>query len=205
MGEKLKNIVLPVVAYGGLTGILSGFLVGAFNFGARYLIEFSQKIYSATLTHLWALPLFFIGLAALALLTALLHRYVPNVRGSGIPNVEGSVRGFLSYKWLRTLVDTLIGSYISFFAGLPLDESKTHLETLRHRRRRGCGYRRRVQRSAYGHNFCYGRMSQAHIADDIDVRLVGSNHRHGYLQTVGYGNQRRQMVEYCYAFRYQIA
>jgi len=120
MGEKLKNIVLPVVAYGGLTGILSGFLVGAFNFGARYLIEFSQKIYSATLTHLWALPLFFIGLAALALLTALLHRYVPNVRGSGIPNVEGSVRGFLSYKWLRTLVGTLIGSYISFFAGLPL-------------------------------------------------------------------------------------
>ena len=35
MGEKLKNIVLPVVAYGGVAGILSGFLVGVFNFVAR--------------------------------------------------------------------------------------------------------------------------------------------------------------------------
>ncbi|MDE5911929.1 MAG: chloride channel protein, partial [Clostridia bacterium] len=38
----------------------------------------------------------------------------------GIPNVEGSVRGVLSFKWLRTLFGTLVGSFISFFAGLPL-------------------------------------------------------------------------------------
>lgn len=120
MGEKLKNIVLPVIAYGGVAGILSGFLVGVFNFGARYLIEYSQKIYQAVLEHLWAIPLFFLGLAALALLMAILHRYIPNVRGSGIPNVEGAIRGFLTFKWLRTLIGTAIGSYISFFAGLPL-------------------------------------------------------------------------------------
>lgn len=120
MNEKLKNIVLPVIAYGGLAGILSGFLVGVFNFFARYLIEYSQKIYQSVLDHLWALPLFFIGLAALALLMAVLHRLVPNVRGSGIPNVEGAIRGLLTFKWLRTLVGTVIGSYIGFFAGLPL-------------------------------------------------------------------------------------
>ncbi len=120
MGEKLKNIVLPVVAYGGVAGILSGFLVGVFNFVARYLVEVSGKIYQSVITHLWAIPIFFIGLAALAMLMALLHRHIPNVRGSGIPNVEGSVRGVLSFKWLRTLFGTLVGSFISFFAGLPL-------------------------------------------------------------------------------------
>ncbi|MDE7328224.1 MAG: chloride channel protein [Clostridia bacterium] len=120
MGEKLKNIVLPVIAYGGVAGMLSGFLVGVFNFGARYLIEYSKKIYEAVLTHLWAIPLFFLALAALALLMALLHKKVPNVRGSGIPNVEGAIRGFLTFKWLRTLIGTVIGSYMSFFAGLPL-------------------------------------------------------------------------------------
>ncbi len=120
MGEKIKNIVLPVIAYGGIAGILSGFLVGVFNFFARYLIEYSQKIYQAVSEHLWALPLFFLGLAALALLMALLHKFIPNVRGSGIPNVEGAIRGFLTFKWLRTLIGTVIGSYISFFAGLPL-------------------------------------------------------------------------------------
>ena len=72
MGEKLKNIVLPVVAYGGVAGILSGFLVGLFNFAARYLIEWSGKIYKGVLDHLWSLPLFFLGLAGLALLMALM-------------------------------------------------------------------------------------------------------------------------------------
>lgn len=120
MGEKIKNIVLPVIAYGGIAGIFSGFLVGIFNFFARYLIEYSDKIYQAVLTHPWAIPLFFLALALLALLMALLHKFVPNVRGSGIPNVEGVIRGFLTFKWLRTLIGTVIGSYISFFAGLPL-------------------------------------------------------------------------------------
>lgn len=120
MGEKLKNIVLPVVAYGGVAGILSGFLVGVFNFAARYLVEASGKIYQSVLDHLWAIPIFFLGLAALAMLMALLHRFIPNVRGSGIPNVEGSVRGVLSFKWFRTLIGTVVGSFISFFAGLPL-------------------------------------------------------------------------------------
>lgn len=120
MGEKLKNIVLPVVAYGGVAGILSGFIVGAFNFFARYLVEWSGKIYSAVAEHLWALPLLLLGLIALALVMALLHKFIPNVRGSGIPNVEGSVRGLLSFKWVRTLFGTIVGSFISFFAGLPL-------------------------------------------------------------------------------------
>ena len=59
MGEKLKNIVLPVIAYGGVAGLLSGFLVGAFNFVARYLIEWSGKIYQAVTEHIWGLPLLF--------------------------------------------------------------------------------------------------------------------------------------------------
>lgn len=118
--EKFKNIVVPVIAYGGIAGILSGILVGLFNFVARYLIAYSQKIYQLVLENLWAIPLFFLGLVAMALLMALLHKYVPNLRGSGIPNVEGSVRGYLSYKSGRTLFGTFAGAFLSYFAGLPL-------------------------------------------------------------------------------------
>ena len=70
VGEKIKNIVLPVIAYGGIAGIFSGVLVGVFNFGARYLIEYSGKIYQSVLDHPWAIPLFFLGLAALAQIRA---------------------------------------------------------------------------------------------------------------------------------------
>lgn len=116
----MKNIVLPVIAYGGIAGIISGILVGFFNYFARYLIQWSETIYKGVLEHLWAIPLFFAGLIGLAFLMALLHKYIPNVRGSGIPNVEGSVRGYLSYKPGRTLLGTFIGSFMSYIAGLPL-------------------------------------------------------------------------------------
>ena len=120
MGERMKNIVLPVIAYGGIAGIISGILVGFFNYFARYLIQWSETIYKGVLEHLWAIPLFFAGLIGLAFLMALLHKYIPNVRGSGIPNVEGSVRGYLSYRSGRTLLGTFIGSFMSYIAGLPL-------------------------------------------------------------------------------------
>lgn len=116
----MKNIVLPVIAYGGIAGIISGILVGFFNYFARYLIKWSETIYKGVLEHLWAIPLFFAGLIGLAFLMALLHKYIPNVRGSGIPNVEGSVRGYLSYRSGRTLLGTFIGSFMSYIAGLPL-------------------------------------------------------------------------------------
>lgn len=116
----MKNIVLPVIAYGGIAGIISGILVGFFNYFARYLIQWSETIYKGVLEHLWAIPLFFAGLIGLAFLMALLHKYIPNVRGSGIPNVEGSVRGYLSYRSGRTLLGTFIGSFMSYIAGLPL-------------------------------------------------------------------------------------
>ena len=120
MRERMKNIVLPVIAYGGIAGIISGILVGFFNYFARYLIQWSETIYKGVLEHLWAIPLFFAGLIGLAFLMALLHKYIPNVRGSGIPNVEGSVRGYLSYRSGRTLLGTFIGSFMSYIAGLPL-------------------------------------------------------------------------------------
>lgn len=116
----MKNIVLPVIAYGGIAGIISGILVGFFNYFARYLIQWSETIYKGVLEHLWAIPLFFAGLIGLAFLMALLHKDIPNVRGSGIPNVEGSVRGYLSYRSGRTLLGTFIGSFMSYIAGLPL-------------------------------------------------------------------------------------
>ena len=217
MNEKLKNIVLPVIAYGGLAGILSGFLVGVFNFFARYLIEYSQKIYQSVLDHLWALPLFFIGLAALALLMAVLHRLVPNVRGSGIPNVEGAIRGLLTFKWLRTLVGTVIGCGTAARQRRSErsaqrddgaghhgdDEGKADLEKIRNGRRRGRGYSGCVQRAIGGNTVCYGRMSQEIFSDNSSLRVLSGYHGHNDVPIAGYGDKRSQMVEHVYAFQYR--
>ena len=118
--NKLKNIVLPVIAYGGVAGIVVGFVVSLFNLGATYLSEYSNIIYKWMGENPAYIPLLFVGLIALALIMALLHKFVPQVRGSGIPQTEGVLRGLVTFKWLRILISTIVGSYISFFAGLSL-------------------------------------------------------------------------------------
>ncbi|MEG1608302.1 MAG: ClC family H(+)/Cl(-) exchange transporter [Clostridia bacterium] len=117
---KLKNIVLPVVCYGGLTGVVVGFIVSIFNLGANYLTGLSVNIYGWFNLHPAFIPLLFVGLAALSFLMYLLHKFTPQVRGSGIPQTEGVIRGIVTFKWLRVLISTFVGSYLSFFAGLSL-------------------------------------------------------------------------------------
>lgn len=117
---KLKGIVIPVLAYGGAAGIMTGFLVSLFNLAANRITELSNRIYVWFGAHPAFIPLLFVALAALALLMALLHKYVPQVRGSGIPQTEGVLRGLVTFKWLRILLATIAGSFLSFFAGLSL-------------------------------------------------------------------------------------
>lgn len=116
--HKLKNIVIPVLAYGGVAGIFVGFVVSLFNLAANKISEYSSQIYAYVRDNPLFIPLLFAGLIALALLMALLHKYIPEVRGSGIPQTEGVLRGLLTFKWLRILIGTVAGSFIAFFAGL---------------------------------------------------------------------------------------
>lgn len=118
--NKLKNIVLPVLCYGGLTGIMVGIVVSLFNLGANYLTGLSVNIYGWFRLHPAFIPLLFLGLAVLSFLMFLLHKTTPQVRGSGIPQTEGVIRGIVTFRWLRVLLSTFVGSYLSFFAGLSL-------------------------------------------------------------------------------------
>jgi Chloride channel protein EriC len=66
------------------------------------------------------IPLLFLGLIVLGVLSATLIKKVPEVKGSGIPRTEGILRGLLTFKWLRIIIGTIIGSFLSFFGGLSL-------------------------------------------------------------------------------------
>lgn len=129
--QKIKNsfekrvktfwqIVIPLIAYCGLAGIFTGIIVGLFNYTANFLTSSSAKIYSYVYAHPMYVPLVFLGLAILALAMGLIHSRIPEIRGSGIPQTEGVMRGFFTFKWLRILISTIVCSFISFFAGLSL-------------------------------------------------------------------------------------
>jgi len=117
--HSLKTVV-PCVTYGIFCGTLTGAAVFLFKFLAKHLEEISRSIYSFAGNNVWFIPAIFAGLAILALSQFFLHRKLPEVKGGGIPRTEGILRGMLSFKRIRTLVGTAFGSFISFFAGLPL-------------------------------------------------------------------------------------
>lgn len=114
------NTVLPCIGYGALCGVIVGAFVFLFKFVSKQLELLSKFIYSEALKKPIFIPLVFVGLVALATFVYFLHKKIPEVKGGGIPRSEGILRGVLSFRWLRTFVGTVVGSLMSFFAGLPL-------------------------------------------------------------------------------------
>ena len=120
LGKNITEVILPVVCLCGLSGTVVGLFVGFFNYGVRKLVEASKYIYGLVGEHLAFLPLLLLGLGILAIAMAYLHKWAPETRGSGIPQTEGMMRGMVGFKPFKMIVGTLVGSAMSFFAGLPV-------------------------------------------------------------------------------------
>lgn len=112
--------MIRCLAWGIVTGGIVGTVIFFFKLIAEHLEELSHHIYeTAVQKPLYSLLVFF-GLAVLAAAMYLLHRFAPEIKGGGIPRATGIMRGLFKFSRLRTFIGTLLGSWISFFAGLPL-------------------------------------------------------------------------------------
>lgn len=117
--EYVLNI-LPCVFYGVLCGAATGSFIFFFKWLAGKAEGASRWLYDAAKISPWYVALVFLALVALAAAMAILHKKLPEVKGGGIPRSEGVLRGVLSFRAVRTLLGTFVGSMIGFFAGLPL-------------------------------------------------------------------------------------
>ena len=108
--------------------VLEGIAVGALGGGAavlfRYGLEKVSVIVSAVLrlseSHTWVIPLWFLALAAAALVTRLLVFNEPMIGGSGIPQVNGEMHGYFDLVWWRVLASKIVGGLITLGCGLCL-------------------------------------------------------------------------------------
>lgn len=114
------HTLFPIIVYGVAIGILVGAVIWAYSYAVEFVGESSGKIYALVRSHPTFIPLLFIGLAALAMLSYFNVRFTPEVSGSGVPYAEGVMRGLLPLQWIKMLFSMIFGSLISFFAGLPL-------------------------------------------------------------------------------------
>lgn len=117
--EYIAN-VMPCIFYGVVCGAVTGAFTFFFKLTAKWAEEISRWVYSASRGSWIWISAVFCGLVLLGSCMALLHKKLPEVKGGGIPRSEGVLRGVLSFKWLRTLVGTFVGSMISYIGGVPL-------------------------------------------------------------------------------------
>lgn len=111
---------IPCLVYGMICGTLVGTVIFFFKLIAEKLEHVSKEFYTEAKNAPLLIALIFIGLTMFACIMYWIQQKAPETKGGGIPRSEGILRGILSFRWLRTLFGTIVGSFISFFCGLPL-------------------------------------------------------------------------------------
>ena len=87
------------LAKGTLVGLSAGFIVSLFRLGIEFILETVIESYHYMQAQpIWLIPWVIFSVAA-ALIVGKLVKSEPNIKGSGIPQVEGQVQGIISLNW----------------------------------------------------------------------------------------------------------
>lgn len=133
--EKLKRTLrgfadngINLVLVSMLTGIFAGVVVTFYNILMSLGEETSISLYTLVRDNPAFVPLLFAGLAAGSLVIGTVAKFVPMVRGSGIPQIEGAARGKVRFNWYITMCSMFAASLACVFMGYPAGAEGPSLE-----------------------------------------------------------------------------
>ena len=115
-----KKYLIPCLALSCLTGALTGAIIFLFKIAIKYVQMFSSFIYTSARENPVFLPLIVGGAAVIGVISFILIKCFPIIRGSGIPNSLAILRGFIHFKWVRSLLGIFTSTVLTFFVGVPL-------------------------------------------------------------------------------------
>ncbi len=118
------NLVLLSI----LTGLFAGVVVTFYNILASIGEHTAEKLYALILGNPAFIPVLFLGLAAGGIVIGTFVRFVPMIRGSGIPQIEGASRGIIRFKWYVTMCSMFAASLACVFMGLSAGAEGPSLE-----------------------------------------------------------------------------
>lgn len=115
-----KKYLLPCLALSCLTGALTGLIIFIFKIAIKYIQMLSSFIYESARTNPAFLPILLGIAAAVSVISFLMIKFFPIIRGSGIPNSLAILRGFIPFKWIRSLLGIFTSTLLTFLVGVPL-------------------------------------------------------------------------------------
>ena len=118
--ERSKKYLIPCLLLTFLTGVLTGTVVFLFKIAIKYVQEFSNFIYASVRNDPAFLLLLILGAALVGSISFILIKFFPIIRGSGIPNSIAIMRGFIPFKWIRSLFGIFSSTLLTFLVGIPL-------------------------------------------------------------------------------------
>jgi len=111
---------IKYVLRGILVGIAVSIIVSLFRFSISAAVDFTVNMYDFLREEpVWILGWGLVSILA-AFILALFLRDEPNVRGSGIQDLEGQLQGAIDINWFSVLWRKFIGSVLSIGSGLAL-------------------------------------------------------------------------------------
>jgi H+/Cl- antiporter ClcA len=124
-GDKIKKNLrafadngLNLVLISIITGLFAGVIVTFYNILAKIGENTAEELYSLVRDNPVFVPLLFVGLIAGAFVIGTLVKFVPMIRGSGIPQIEGASRGTVRFNWYVTMCSMFAASLACIFLGL---------------------------------------------------------------------------------------
>ena len=117
--RKKANTVAQIVGVGVLTGLFVGIVITCFVRLCSLVEEFSsESFYGFFRENPAFIPLLFLALFTGSVLVGALMRFLPSVKGSGVPQTEGAARGLFRFKWYEAITGMLAASLFTIFMGL---------------------------------------------------------------------------------------
>ena len=107
-----------IVAVGAVTGTLVGVVVSLYSALASAAEQFARGYYAFFSERPAFIPLLFVALGLGAVVVGGVLRFLPMIRGSGIPQTEGAMRGLMRLTWYRELTGMFAASLFTVFMGL---------------------------------------------------------------------------------------
>lgn len=126
--RALREYGVNMVALSILTGLFAGAVVTIYNILTAIGEERSAQLYQIIVENPAFIPLLFVGLAAGAFVIGTATRFVPMIRGSGVPQAEGAARGLLHFRWYTVMCSMFAASLACVFMGLPAGSEGPSLE-----------------------------------------------------------------------------
>ncbi len=118
---SIKRLIfrgINAVVQGILIGLIAGVIVSLFRLLISHGLLLVQWFFRQANHNLWLLSIWLIISVVLTLIIGRWLKETPEIKGSGIPQVEGQLMGEVEYKWWPVLWKKFVGGVLAIGSGL---------------------------------------------------------------------------------------